>query len=144
MSNAISSTFLRKVLIADAVTCAAVAGLQLTNADTLVSLLGLPKNLLLATGAFLVGFAILLILMARANEIRAPLIRLVVVGNIAWGLGCIGLSLGGAFETTALGIAYLLIQALTVFALAAIEFKGWRGRATTLSFGSRQKRDSAS
>lgn len=127
MSNLVNHAGLKTILRLDAVTCAAVAALQLTL--PLSALLGLAAPLLIGSAVFLVGYVVLLLVMAQARHIWPWLLQLVVWGNVGWGLGCLALAATLA-GVTGLGIAYLVVQALAVFAIAAWQRRmGLQGRA---------------
>ena len=116
--------FLRGALLADAVVSGAVALLQLALTGLLVDLLRLPSPLLLGTGAFLVAYVALLLVLARSARVWTPLIWIVVMGNVAWALACIWLVSGAAVKPSALGVAFVGVQAVAVLIFAALEYKG--------------------
>ena len=115
---------LRGALLADAVVSGAVALLQLALAGPLAELLRLPSSLLLGSGAFLVAYVVLLIVLARSARAWTALIWIVVLGNLAWAVGCVGLMFGADAKPSALGVAFLGVQAVAVLTFAALEYKG--------------------
>ena len=120
-----SPRFLRNVLWADAASCAATGALQLAAAGWLAQVLGLPANLLLASGGILVGVVVLAGWLATREPVpRAPL-WLLIIGNWLWVAACLGLLFTGA-AGTALGQAYLAAQAVAVIVLAELEWMGLR------------------
>ncbi|TWO69369.1 hypothetical protein FN976_18945 [Caenimonas sedimenti] len=120
-----SPRFLRNVLWADAVSCAATGALQLAAAGWLAQVLGLPGELLLASGGLLVGVVLLASWLATREPVpRAPL-WVLIAGNWLWVAGCLGLLFTGA-ATTTLGQAYLVLQAVAVIVLAELEWMGLR------------------
>ncbi len=125
MSNIVNHASLRTILRLDAVTCAMVAALQLAFPRQLSPWLGLAAPLLLGSALYLLFYVGLLLSMAQAPRIKTWLLHLVVWGNVGWGLGCLALSFGLP-GTTALGVAYLLMQALTVFVIAAWQWRAGR------------------
>lgn len=116
--------FLRGVLLADAVVSGAVALLQLALTGLLVELFYLPSSLLMGTGAFLMAYVVLLIVLARSVRVWPALIWIVVVGNVAWALGCVGLMVGAKLNPSPLGVAFLAVQAVAVLLFAGLEYKG--------------------
>ncbi len=121
-----SPRFLRNVLLADATTGLGSGVLQLLFTGTMASMLGLPAALLTATGIFLLAFAAALAFLATRQPIpRAP-VWIVVVGNMGWVVGCVVLLASGVFPVTSLGMAYLLVHAVTVFIMAELEWMGLR------------------
>jgi hypothetical protein len=118
------SAFLRGVLLADALVSGAVALVQLALASTLSEWLRLPSEMLMATGAFLVGYVIVLTVLARSARISSAWVWLVVIGNVAWAIGCVALAALGAVQPSGLGLAFLAVQAVTVLIFAALEYRG--------------------
>ncbi len=100
--------------MADAIVSGAVAALQLIAASWLRELLNLPKALLIETGVFLVGYTILLALLARSTTLWSLIIGVVVIGNIGWAIACAGLLASGIISPNALGLAYVIVQAVAV------------------------------
>jgi hypothetical protein len=120
------SPTLRMALWADAAVSGAAGTLQLAGGDTLAATLGLPASLSLSSGVFLLGYAAMLVAMARASRLHAALVALVVFGNLGWALGCVGLPAAGVLSPAPLGLSWLLLQALAVVSFAAWEGAGWR------------------
>ncbi len=118
------SRSLKTALAADAASGAATAALQLALPRLLADELGLPMALLLETGLFLAGLAVVLALLARSTRVAAPLVWAIVIGNTAWSIACVLLWATGMVAPTALGIAFLLAQATVVMALAVWEAIG--------------------
>lgn len=123
------SPTLRVALWTDAGVSGAAGALQLAGGSTLAAALALPATLCLASGAFLVGYAALLVAMARAPRLHAGLVALVVFGNLGWALACVALPAAGLLQPAPLGWAWLLLQALSVLVFAAWEGAGWRASA---------------
>ena len=118
------SRSLKTALAVDAASGAATAALQLALPRLLADELGLPMPLLLETGLFLVGLAALLAFLARSTRVAAPLVRAIVVGNVAWSAACVLIWAVGLVSPTPLGIAFLLLQAAAVMGLAVWEAIG--------------------
>ncbi len=123
------SRLLRLALVVDAAATGALAVLQLALPDALSRLLTLPRGLLLETGAFLVAYVLLLVVMARSQRLWSWLVRTVVIGNVIWAVGCVALLAAGAVEPGALGIAYVAMQALAVLVFAGAQYLGLRQSA---------------
>lgn len=116
------SKTLRRVITIDAVVSLAVAILQIAAAGQLSGLLGLPEELVLWTGVFLVGYVMLLGFMAHPRQLPRWLVVFVGLGNASWAAGCLALALGmGGVSPTFLGIAYLAFQALVVALFAVVQ-----------------------
>lgn len=122
-----SPNFLRNVLRADALSCAACGVLQVIFPTAMAGLLGLPEPLLSYSGEFLLVYAAFVAWLSTRQPIPRALVWLLVVGNMAWALAC-GAVLLGLVPTT-LGISYGLVQALTVIVLADLQFFALRRRA---------------
>jgi hypothetical protein len=125
-TSLLPSTTLRAALRADAIVSGSAGALQLAGGDALAAAFGLPVALHFYSGVFLLGYAAMLVAMARAPRLHAALLALVVVGNVGWALCCIGLPLAGALSPSPLGWGWLGLQALAVLVFAAWEFAGWR------------------
>lgn len=131
MSMFASPLFLRRVLLADALSCLATAVVQLAFTDTLSSLLRLPAGLLSATGAFLLAYAALAAFVGTRRPVPRGWVGLFVAGNAGWAVGCIALLAGGWLSPSALGNAWVLAQAVTVAVLAELQWMGLRARPSS-------------
>jgi hypothetical protein len=125
MSTLASARFLRTVLWADAVSCAASAALHLFGAGLLAHLLGLSSGLLLASGLALCAYAAFAAWIATREPLpRGPVLAL-SLANWAWVAGCLALLFTGAAGTT-LGQIYLVVQVVAVAVLAELQWFGVR------------------
>ncbi len=124
-----SPNFLRTVLWVDAFSCVACGLLQVAFNAPMASLLGLPEPLLGYTGEFLLAFAAVVAWVSTRRPVPRTPVWFLMIGNFFWALGCVALLLGSDLNPTMLGTAYVLGQALTVVALAELQFFGLR-RAT--------------
>lgn len=118
------SPLLKFALVIDAVVTGAVAALQLLLPQFLADLLVLPRTLLLGTGAFLVAYTALLVILANSKSIWGAIIELVIVGNVGWAIGCVALLIAGVIAPSGLGIAFVAVQAVAVVVFAGLEFAG--------------------
>lgn len=123
------SPFLRLVLRVDAAASAASGLLMALAAPWLDGPLRLPPALLVPAGLALLPWAAFLAWLARRD--RAPRAALVVpiVVNVAWAADCAFVALGSAFAPSALGQAFVALQALVVLAFAALQGLGLRRAA---------------
>jgi hypothetical protein len=126
MSVFASPRFLPNVMWADAASCAATGAIQVAFTDALARLTGLPAPLLVGTGVFLLAYAAAAAFMATRRTPPRALIGLVVVGNFGWAVACVALLMSGLFAVTALGMAWVLAQALCVVVLAELQWTGLR------------------
>jgi hypothetical protein len=100
--------------------------MQVAFTDALARLTGLPAPLLMGTGVFLLAYAAAAAFMATRRTPPRTLIGLVVVGNFGWAVACGALLMSGLFAVTALGMAWVLAQALCVVVLAELQWTGLR------------------
>lgn len=125
-----TSTFLRRVLWADAATCLA-AGLMMTlGAATLERHFGLPSELSRYAGVGLLPFAAFLVYLAARESLKAPVVWAVIALNVLWTADSVLLLVSGWITPTEAGSAFVLAQALGVAVFAALEFVGLRKSAT--------------
>lgn len=127
MTSIHPTRFLRHALIADALACSALVLLQLSLPDFLARHLQLPSILLTGSGVFLAAYVGLLIVLASSKSVWKAMVGLVVVGNVAWAVGC--LALAGIAAPSGLGVAYLMAQAVFVLVIARFEWVGLSGSA---------------
>jgi hypothetical protein len=118
------ATFLRRVLLVDAATCAATGALLSLDAGPLSPLLGLPAALLLYSGLSLFPIAAFMLWAATRRSPPFAGVWLVIAGNAAWVFG--SLLLLFAFSPSALGYAFVIAQAAVVALLAELEYTGLR------------------
>lgn len=127
MRTVTPSPLLKLALLTDAAVTAAVALLQLAALDVLAGWLALPRALLLESGLFMAAYAGALLWLARRGRMPVLPVQLIVAGNLGWALGCAGLLVAAAGVTpTALGYAYVGVQAVAVVAFALMEAAGLR------------------
>jgi hypothetical protein len=116
---------LRQLLQFDAFTCAAFGILLTIAATPLAAMLGLPRALLFYAGLALIPCAGLMWLAVRTEA--TPLVWAVILGNLAWVAGSVIVAF--AFEPTAIGLAFIVAQALFVGVLALLEWRAARKNA---------------
>jgi hypothetical protein len=117
---------LRFALRLDAAGSGALGLLGLAAATPLAVLLGTTTGAMLGTGAFLVGYALLLLLIAARQPIPRAAAWAVVLGNTLWVLGSIGAVVAGRDSFTALGVTVVLAQAAAVAVFADLQWLGLR------------------
>lgn len=121
-------SFLRRILLVDAATCVASGLLMTVFAAPLAPLLGLPHTLLLGAGLALFPIAAFIAFVGARATGSAAAVAMVVVGNLAWALGCLGVA--AELEPSALGVGFAAVQALAVLGLSALEVRGMRALRT--------------
>ncbi|MCU0762642.1 MAG: hypothetical protein ACK40L_02995 [Hydrogenophaga sp.] len=119
-----SPSGLRKVLWFDAVTGVGTGAIQLSASGLLAGWLGLPVALLQGSGLAIFAFVALAAWLALQPSPSRAGLTVIVVCNFAWALGCLALVFGGAAGLTALGVAYLMVQAIAVLVLAELQWMG--------------------
>lgn len=127
MSLLRSPSFLRHVMLADAAVSGASGALHLAATAALVPVLGLPGRLLEGTGWFYLAYACACVAVAVRQPVPVGWVRLFALGNGLFGLACVGLLASAAVAPTALGTAYVLVQALGVWLLGGLQALGARG-----------------
>ena len=126
MSVFASPCFLRYVLLADAVSCAACGALQVAATEPVAQLLALPSALLLETGLFLLVYAAVVAFVGTRTPVPRTIVGLCIVGNLGWALACVLLLASGTLHPSAWGTAYVVMQAVTVVLLAELQWLGLR------------------
>ncbi len=129
MSVSNSSSFLRIVLWADAIVSFATGLLQVAANAPLADLTRLPAGLLGWTGEFYLVYGLFVGWLASRKSPPGMAVWLVVIGNAAWALATLVVLYGGSLAPTALGQAFVLVQALAVGALAGLQFMALRARS---------------
>lgn len=125
--------FPRLTLKLDAVATGAVGALMLLAAGTVVGderpfvlLLGTPLALLVPVGLFLVAFAAFVWIVGTRRRVSRPGAWAAVVINVAYVVGCVVVIAAGWFPLSALGVAFVLAQAVAVALFAALQLLGLR------------------
>ena len=122
--------FLRNTLYLDALASGATALLMLLGAPLLSGLLELPEPLLFWAGLVLIPFVAMLVVVARRNSVPNGLLPGIIVLNVLWVIASFALLLSGTVAPNALGIAFVVAQALAVAAFAELQFIAIRRSAT--------------
>lgn len=120
------STFLRRALALDAVATGATALLLLAGGGLLAAPLGLPEGLLRGAGLFLVPFVALVGWSASRAVPPRPVVRAIIALNVAWVIASLALLVTGRVAPSALGIAFVIAQALAVGVFAELQILGLR------------------
>ena len=125
------TSYLRKVLLADAVVSGGAGLAMIGGADFTHGLLGLPSPLLFWAGVALVPFVTLLALIVRAGHAPAALIAGIIITNFAWVAGSLFVAFGPAFAPTLLGQSFVVAQAAIVAVFAELQIMGLRRASAT-------------
>jgi hypothetical protein len=121
-----SPNFLRNVLRVDALSCIACGALQAAFPAAMARLLNLPEGLIVYTGEFLLVYAAVVAFVSTRKPLPRPVVWALVAGNVGWALACVLLLVGGRVSPSMLGIAYVVMQAVTVAVLAELQYFGLR------------------
>jgi hypothetical protein len=126
MSYANTSPFLRRALIADGAISGATGVLMVLAAGFLDGLLGVPGALLRYAGLSLIPFAAFLLYLARRPSLASATVWLVIALNVAWVVGSGFLLVSGLIDPTALGYAFIIVQAVAVAVFVELQYVGLR------------------
>lgn len=117
---------LRFALLGDAFASGATGLLMAAASGPLSSLLGLPSTLLLWAGLSLLPWAIFVGVVGSRALVNSTAVWAIVAVNTLWFVDSIALLLGGWVQPTALGVAFVVGQAVVVLAFAEAQFVGLR------------------
>lgn len=126
MTSSAPVEILRRFLLADAAISGATGVLMLAGAGVLAAWLGLPEALMRWAGLVLIPFALGVLLVARAHVPSRPRVLTVIALNLAWAIASVLLLAAGWIQPTALGIAFVLFQAVVVAGFAELQYAGLR------------------
>ena len=122
------ASFLRRVLLTDAVVSGATGLLMFGGATFLTRVLALPEPLLRYAGLVLLPYAAFVAYVA--THLHRTAVWALISINALWALDSIVLLLAGWVAPNAFGAAFVAAQALVVAAFAALQYLGLRQRAT--------------
>lgn len=126
MSTIAMNPLLRNALRIDAVASALVGLPMAAAAHPLAAAFGLPAPLLFWAGVICLPYAALLWWLSSEHETSSQAIVMIVSGNALWVAGCIALAFAGWVLPSALGVAFLIAQAVFVALFAELQWFGWR------------------
>ncbi len=121
-----SSSLLKYALLGDALASGAMGLLLVAAAAPLSGLLGLPESLLRLAGASLLPFAAIVAWIGTRPEPPRAAVWAVVAYNALWAVESFALLLFGWYTPNALGIAFVVVQALVVAVFAEMQVYGLR------------------
>jgi hypothetical protein len=126
MSAHRSSSFVRRVLVADAIISGVTGIIMMAGSTMLESLLGVPATLLRYAGASLLPFAAAVAWLARRESLPNSAVWTVIAVNALWAIDSIVLLFTGWIAPTMLGYAFIVFQAIVVAGLAELQYVGLR------------------
>jgi hypothetical protein len=129
------SSFLRFALLADAIASGGTGLLLTFFSGALEGLLQVPSSLLFYSGLILVPYAALIGYLSRRETLPRWSVFAVIVCNVLWALDSVLLTFSGWIAPTALGYAFIMMQAIVVFAFAEMQYVGLR-RSTSPALAS--------
>jgi hypothetical protein len=118
------STFVRRVILVDAVTCVAMGLLLSLAANMLAPLLELPVLLLEYAGLSLLPIAAFMAWVATRSNLSRLSVWLVIAGNAVWVAGSALVLVSDWVSPNPLGQGFVIAQAATVVLLAGLEYMG--------------------
>jgi hypothetical protein len=123
------ATFLRRVLLLDALSSGAMGVLLLTCGGMLASLLELPVELLNEAGLVLVPFALAVGFLGTRARMSRIAIWAVIGLNAVWAIDSVVLLFTGWVQPNLLGYAFVVGQAAFVAVMLELEIIGLRKSA---------------
>ncbi len=121
----ILSTFLKRVLILDSVSCLATGLLLTLGGASLAALIGIDARIVAGAGLALLPAGLFMLWLGTRTAAPPALVYLVIAGNVLW-TGESFVVAANASGITALGTAFVTVQALAVAGLALLEWVGAR------------------
>jgi hypothetical protein len=126
MSSFGASSFLRRTLVADAAISGSTGLLMSVGAEALQGVLGVPAALLRYAGLSLLPFAALLVYLSRSDRLSRTAVWAIIGLNAAWVAGSVVLLVSGKISPSALGAAFIVVQAVAVALFAEMQYVGLR------------------
>jgi hypothetical protein len=123
-ATTVPPTFLRRVLVLDAIITGVNGLLYLFAAGPIAELLGIRSTPLPAIGAFLTAYGIAVAVAAKPARPPAWTTRLVIGTNIGWALISVAGAASGWLETNSIGTAWTTAQGFVVAGFAALQWIG--------------------
>jgi len=133
MTRSMNSSFVRRVLLLDAVATGGTALLAIALAGPLAGWLGLPVGLLRGAGLVLIPFVLLVAWAASREQAPASVVWAIIAMNGAWVIASVGLLLSGLVQPTGWGYAFVIAQAVIVGAFAELQIIGVRKAAVPVA-----------
>lgn len=124
---------LRKLLMLDAVTCVVMGAALVATAPWLAGFTAIPAALLFYAGLALMPIAAFMAFIALRPTMPPAAVAAIVLGNVLWVIGSVGLLLGPWITPNAIGYAFIGVQAIAVAGLAALEGMALPRSAQSLS-----------
>lgn len=120
----VSSPFMRRVLMLDAIASGATGLLLAFGAGVLAPITGIDPAIAGPAGWFLIPYAGLVAWLASRPAQPAPLVWAVVGVNVLWVIESLGVLALGWLAPNALGVAFVIAQAVVVGVFAELQIVG--------------------
>ncbi|HEX2443204.1 MAG TPA: hypothetical protein VHJ77_04605 [Vicinamibacterales bacterium] len=131
MASGTASSFLKRVLIADAAATGITGLLMALFPRMLADLLLVSGTLFFWAGLFLVLYAAGVAYLAMRDPIPRRAVTAVIACNVLWGVDCLLLALSGWIAPNVLGYAFIAVQVVVVAAFAELQWVGLRRTPAT-------------
>jgi hypothetical protein len=118
------TTYLKKVITADAVISGAAGVAMMAGSLFLPAFTGLSGALLFWAGLALVPFVIELAMILRMKQVSPAIVMAVIAINIAWVAASLFVAFGPVFALTLFGKIFVVAQALVVALFAELQIIG--------------------
>ena len=122
MSRVAVSPFLRFSLLLDAAISGLMAILLLFASGPLATLLRLPESLLFGVGVFFVPYVLVVGWMGMRKTLLRGAVWAVIACNVLWAIDCVWLLMSGMVTPNALGVAFVVVQAVAVVLFAELQY----------------------
>ncbi|GAA6141827.1 hypothetical protein [Hydrogenophaga sp. 5NK40-0174] len=120
----VSTQTLRTVLLIDSVAGLAMATSHGLAADPLSVWTGIPSEWLVAAAVVVFAAASVAGLLGLRSVPPGGMVRMLAAGNFAWVVASLWLAFVAPIEITAIGVIWVIAQAVFVFVLAEMEWMG--------------------
>ncbi len=121
----IYSTFLKRVLLLDGLSCLGMGAALTLGADALAPLFGIDRAIVGGAGVALLPIGAFVLWLSTRRSAPAGLVYLLIAGNAVWTVESFVLA-GNTPGITAAGTAFVTAQAIAVLGLTALEWIGLR------------------
>ncbi len=140
MTSIRASSFLRRVLLLDAVSSGAMGLAMIAFAELLADLLQLPVELVSQAGIILLPFAAFVGFVASRSEPARLAVWAIIAINIVWVVDSVVLLFTGWVAPNALGHVFVIGQAAVVLTLADFEYMGLKRSTAGVARASQPER----
>ena len=120
------SARLRDLLMIDALISGVTGVALIAVAGVAEPMLNVPAAVMRAAGLILLPYATLVLFVSRSEQLTRSLVGIVIALNVGWVVASVLVLVSSWIQPTTLGVAFIVVQALVVGALAELQFTGWR------------------